>query len=81
MNLVKDFSLVIRLREGAPLYIASFACQMVVDPCDTPTEVVGALLTVHALISARLTDNFNLIVQIIMVLLLRGAHSHIHDIS
>ncbi len=81
MNHVKDRLLVIRLREGARLHIASFACQMFLDPRGTATEILSALVTVYAFITAQLIDNVNLTVQVVILVMLRGACSHSHDIS
>jgi hypothetical protein len=41
------------------------ASALLVDSCRTASETVIAFLAMEALITARLTDNFNLLVQVI----------------
>jgi hypothetical protein len=61
--------LIIGLRESAPLHIASFAFRVLVDSSRTASETVVTFLAIELLITARLSDNLNLLVQVVIELL------------
>ena len=49
-----------------PLTAPALLIRVIVDPSSIATEVVIALLTVHALIVSLLTNDFNLIKQVVI---------------
>ena len=78
---VPDFSLVIGFRKAAPLHLSRLAFQMLVNPSNIAAKIVIALLTVYALITPRLTHNFDLSIQVVVESLQRGAHNLSHSVA